>query len=260
MIKARQSLRNFRKGVAIAICLAGVTVFSGCDKGGENDPTNNGAITVADNSSLTQEVFADNTEGKSNVSFTTTGAWTSELKSQVSLKSTLRATASSNESWLDWSPKSGDKAGNYNLAIILEPNLTGADRTNEIEITCDGKKITISVTQKGVKEDGQKLVFNPIGTWWCSRVEGMEDGKAFGYTFTSASTSEYKRRFNSDGTLDFIEKDNVKGTVRWDGYDFSKGTLSVGNTLFVITSLTSFYEQNTYEWGYEINYFIKEVQ
>ena len=71
MLKVGLDLRNV---IAIAICLTVTKVFSGCVK--DNEPS---AIWVADNNSLTQEVFADNAQGKSGVSFTSTAAWTSSL-------------------------------------------------------------------------------------------------------------------------------------------------------------------------------------
>jgi hypothetical protein len=49
--------------------------FSGCDPK-ETDPK---AIEVSNQAALTQEVFADQTQGNSGVNITTTGAWTSSI-------------------------------------------------------------------------------------------------------------------------------------------------------------------------------------
>ena len=156
MTKSRFNLRKVVAGVA---CFVGVAMFSGCDNKGD-DPINDDAITVSDNSSLTQEVFADNISGKSLTSFTTTGAWTSSI-STVAPKSAksaqLRASSTDENQWLSITPDHGDKAGTYNIEIILEPNITGEDRTSEITITCKGENIKITVTQKGVKADGKPL-------------------------------------------------------------------------------------------------------
>jgi hypothetical protein len=142
---------NLRKVVAIAICLTVITVLSGCDNEKEKDTP---AISVANNSSLTQEVYADNSQGKSGVSFTTTGAWTSNISTASSEKSGQAKATKSSLDWVSVSPDSGKEAGNYTVAITLKTNTTGADRTAIITISCNGTNITITVTQKGVKEDG----------------------------------------------------------------------------------------------------------
>ena len=80
-------VRNFLhlRKVAIVACLAGITIFASCEKKENKPDTNQGnnpeAISVANTNSLTQEVFADNQQGSSGVSFTTTGAWTSTISS-----------------------------------------------------------------------------------------------------------------------------------------------------------------------------------
>jgi hypothetical protein len=48
----------------------------------------------------------------------------------------------------------GNPAGDYTVAISLEPNYTGEDRTAAIAIRWEGSEITASVMQKGTKEDG----------------------------------------------------------------------------------------------------------
>ena len=131
MFKTKLNLRNV---IAIAICLTTTTLFSGCSND-DNPP----AISVADNSSLTQVVYANNVQGNSGVSFTTTGAWTS----------------STSADWISISPNNGSSEGNYTVGIILAINTTGADRTATVSILCNGDRITIYVTQKGKTEDGE---------------------------------------------------------------------------------------------------------
>jgi hypothetical protein len=135
---------NLRNVVAIAICLAGMTIFSGCDK--DNDPP---AISVADNNSLKQEVFADKEQGKSGVTFTTTGAWISSISTvSPSAQSVQMRAATNSPDWIWISPESGG-AGTQTINIMLKTNTTGADRTAVITISCNGDKIKITVTQKG---------------------------------------------------------------------------------------------------------------
>jgi len=141
---------NLRNVIAIAICLAVTTMFSGCDK--ENDPP---AISVADNKTLTQEVFADNEQGKSGVSFTTTGVWTSSISEVSPSVQSAQMIASTNSlDWVSISPKSGG-AGTHTIFITLETNTTGADRTAIITVFCNGDEISITVTQKGKTEGGE---------------------------------------------------------------------------------------------------------
>ncbi len=145
MTKKSFKLRNM---AAIAICFAGITILSGCDK--EKTP----AISVSDNNNLTQEVYADNLQGKSGVNFTTAGAWTSSISTAPSGKSAQMKETKSTPDWISISPDAGKEAGSYTIAITLKTNTTGADRTATITISCNGSDVAITVTQKGVKEDG----------------------------------------------------------------------------------------------------------
>ena len=51
-------------------------VILSCDKNDDGETT---AITVPNQTELEQTVYADNTTGKSGITFTTTGAWDSSL-------------------------------------------------------------------------------------------------------------------------------------------------------------------------------------
>lgn len=122
-------------------------LFVGCSD--DDDPEK--PIVVDNKEALTQNVYADKTEGNG-VSFVTTGPWTSSIKIPASSRST-----SESPDWVSITPNSGSKAGNYTIAINLEPNKTGSDRSATITINCEGTEITINVTQKGTKEDGTVL-------------------------------------------------------------------------------------------------------
>jgi len=130
--------------LGLAMCFS----FSACDDG--NEPENDKEITVTNQEQLTQNVFADELTGKSDVNFTTKGAWTSS----VSEKSILKSSAQSSPDWISISPDAGKEAGDYTITINLVENLTGEDRTATITIICGETQITITVTQKATKEDG----------------------------------------------------------------------------------------------------------
>ena len=143
---------RLRNVAAIAACLAVTTMFSGCDK--TNDPDKPSAISVSDERSLTQEVFANREQGSS-VDFTTKAGWTSSI-------STGAAKAADGDNWVSIVPDRGSVAGKYTVEISLTPNLTGADRTATITISCKEEKIDIRVTQKGASDGSPIPLKSPI--------------------------------------------------------------------------------------------------
>lgn len=127
--------------------LLATILLAGCSK--EED---NSTITVANSETLTQEVFADDTTLQKGVSITTAGPWTSSISTSDS------QTKAAGNTWAGISPDHGDAAGTYTIAVTLQPNMTGADRTATIRIRCNGDEIIITVRQKGTKEDGKTPV------------------------------------------------------------------------------------------------------
>ncbi|MDR1644917.1 MAG: RagB/SusD family nutrient uptake outer membrane protein [Tannerellaceae bacterium] len=123
-----------------SLLLSAAAVFAGCEK----EET---AIKVQDSESLTQDVFAEETQGKSGVTFTAASAWTSSITEA----STTRA---GSPAWIFIHPDHGDEAGDYTIFISLQPNLTGADRAAVVHIVCDDTEIAVNVTQKAEKADG----------------------------------------------------------------------------------------------------------
>ncbi len=138
-------IKFFRLSILMAMI---AVVVTGC---GDDEKENQPAIKPQSQEALTQTVYADQTDGKSGVTFVTTGPWTSTIK-----EGTLKSVKAGTDPWVSIDPASGDKAGTYTITIKLEPNATGEDRSANIIITCDGTDITITVTQKGIKEDGTK--------------------------------------------------------------------------------------------------------
>ena len=145
----------FKNLGAFVLCAA---IAAGC--GGNDDPDPEpqpDPIKVENETALTQTVYADQTDGKSDVTIVTTGAWTSTI-TEGAAKSTKAGTPS----WVSINPDHGNAARTYAIVISLEPNATGADRTATVTITCNGMDISITVTQKGTKEDDKPYVPDPV--------------------------------------------------------------------------------------------------
>lgn len=123
-----------------------VFAFIGCDEGNGDDKS---TITVPNKAELTQKVYADQTTGKSGVTFATEGAWSSSIA-----VATGKAEQTIAPDWIKISPESGDKAGEYTIKITLGTNFTGATRTATITIVSGKDKITITITQEATTEKG----------------------------------------------------------------------------------------------------------
>lgn len=101
-------------------------------------------IEVENPENLTQTIYADTTQGNG-VTFTTSGAWTSNVRGTISTVL---------PDWISITPSSGSAAGKYNVTPALKVNTTGADRTAVITISCQGKTFDITVVQKGTDING----------------------------------------------------------------------------------------------------------
>ena len=132
------------KFLSVAILFAMSAGFAAC-----NDDEGNKEVVLKNGAQTTQTIYADETKGKNEgIEFTTTGPWTAEVAEVAT-----RATDNGIE-WLKLNQYSGDKAGDYTLTLTLKQNFTGADRKATIKIMCNSTVTTISVEQKGKKEDG----------------------------------------------------------------------------------------------------------
>lgn len=121
-----------------------------------SDDDNPKQAIIIDSGQLNQTVYADVTQGKTDVSFTTAGAWTSSVDYQKT-----KATEDEQSNWVSISPDQGNEAGKYEISIILDINTTGEDRNATILIRCGAEEIAISIVQKGTKEDGTVPVIIP---------------------------------------------------------------------------------------------------
>ncbi|MDR1340399.1 MAG: BACON domain-containing protein [Prevotellaceae bacterium] len=102
-------------------------------------------IEIENAAALSQNVFADAVAGDT-LKLKAAAAWTSEITE------TTAARGSAPE-WISVSPASGN-AGNYKIAVILEENRTGNDRSAKITISSENEQKEISITQRGTTADG----------------------------------------------------------------------------------------------------------
>ncbi len=136
----------YLKHYSVLIILVYFFGFTACS----SDDNEEKAIEVPEKEQLVQTVYADGTEGKSGVTFTTSGAWTSSI-----VETTQKSTGNTQADWVSISPDNGNKAGTYTISISLSPNYTGADRSSTITIVCGNDKIEIKVTQTGKTATGE---------------------------------------------------------------------------------------------------------
>lgn len=121
--------------------IAALAIFASCDDliGGDGqliiDPVEDAFL---------EQIVGSETISAEGVSFTTTGAWTSQVV-PVSTKT-------SQPMWVSITPDHGDEAGTYTISINLEANDTGKDRKANIIISCGEQTITISITQVATPE------------------------------------------------------------------------------------------------------------
>lgn len=161
-----------KKWTFISLLLVFITCFCSCSDD-NNKPETKRDITVENSNQLMQSIFADETTGESQVSFTTNGAWTSEIYGR-SLKSLQKENYEPEPSpeWITITPDEGKEAGDYDIEINLAQNMTGVDRRASITISCGESYITITITQKATKEDGTVPGGNTGG--YIKKINGTE--------------------------------------------------------------------------------------
>lgn len=145
---------SLMKTILLTLFLAAVVLLAACDKENSEDSP---AITVPNQEYLTQSVYADDTIGKNDVTFTTAGAWTSEITKSSGTKSEQSEAVD----WVSITPSSGDKAGEYTIKISLQTNYTGEKRSAIISLKCGGELVGVAVTQEAVTAKGDKPVPTP---------------------------------------------------------------------------------------------------
>jgi hypothetical protein len=146
--------------IIILIASSGMTFWS-CKS---EDETPSAPIAVQNEQALIQSVYADDTQG-TNVQFTTAGAWTSSIAISGNIvpvpgsmstthTEALPLSTSGTNTWISIEPNSGDKAGNYDVTLNLEPNFTGETRSAVVTLVSEGQETNISVTQQSTAETG----------------------------------------------------------------------------------------------------------
>ena len=139
-----------------ALLFLASTIFIACGSDNDDPTPEPPVIEVPNKEELEQTVYADEEEGESGVRFTTIAPWTSsvrDVRSATETRADDDAETRSTEHWLSLTPSSGG-AGSHTVALTLEPNLTGEDRTAVISINSAGTVLEISITQQGVRGDG----------------------------------------------------------------------------------------------------------
>lgn len=240
--------------IMLAIC-----TLASCSKDNGDETPKNIEITGGN---TTQEVFADNTQGKEGVKFTTTGAWTSSI---------VPTTKAETADWVSIDPASGDKAGDYTINIIFTPNYTGENRKAEIKISCGGTVITITVEQKGLTEDNKKpeiLPEQPKFDRVVSRIDRIDsdpnrpdsyaefkyDDKKRVSTFTRVNYLNYPDEINPSNfiknTSDFFkEETTIKATYDGSTISFKEETkLDDGTTKLIESSMAQLNPQGRVEY------------
>ncbi len=190
---------------------------NGGNEGGGNTPTN---IELTGGTSAQQQVYADETETPAPIKFTAKAAWTATVA-----KVQTKAEGGSEVDWLKLDAYSGG-AGDVSLTMTLLPNYTRTDRKAEIRIECAGTTLTITVEQKGTKQDGTMPEPTPTGyalvesveaRFWVGCEENGDYSSSFHYVFRyddQNRIAEYEltdRDYNGTGSeLDY------KYTTRFD--------------------------------------------
>jgi len=212
--------------------------IAGCD-----DKEKQTDIKVENAASLSQIVYADQTGGSSGVTIVTSGAWSSAITEGI-----VKSTKSGVATWLSINPSSGEAAGTYTIVISLEPNATGAERAATITIACGDTEISIRITQKSIKENGEPYVTEPkTGTVY---VAGVLDGKPVLWTNGVA------KYLNSDiGAAQYVY---VSGN---NEYVAGTGPNKATGVAFVVTVWINETEQilcPTYERGSVNSFFVSD--
>lgn len=110
-----------------------------------DDDGGKSTIIISDNQK-NQTAFADDVE--KGITFTATEAW------RTNVDYTQTKADASTEQWVTLDPPSGD-AGEVTIKVALKTNTTGKDRTATVHIISGSTTITVTISQKGLTEEGK---------------------------------------------------------------------------------------------------------
>lgn len=165
---------------------------------------------------LLEQTVGSETLSAEGVSFTTTGAWTSQV---------VPSTKGSQPMWVSITPDHGDEAGTYTITISLEANDTGEDRKADIIITCGNQKITITITQvatedvpAGGEEDDSKPSLKCV-----SKIDYLYTDKAYEGSNNEHYTLTY--RYDEKNRVvrleELCDSDDSYDYERWYEFDYT---------------------------------------
>lgn len=110
-----------------------------------DDDGGKSTIIISDNQK-NQTAFADDVE--KGITFTATEAW------RTNVDYTQTKADATTEQWVTLDPPSGD-AGEVTIKVALKTNTTGKDRTATVHIISGSTTITVTISQKGLTEEGK---------------------------------------------------------------------------------------------------------
>ncbi len=139
-----QNIFTMKKFFHAALVLPLVLFAVSCSESDEEPKS----VELTGGTESQQTVYADDKQAPAPIRFTAKAAWTVTV-AEVATK----AEGDSSVDWLKLDAYSGG-AGDVSLTMTLEENTTGHDRKAEIRIECAGTTLTITVEQKGTKQDG----------------------------------------------------------------------------------------------------------
>lgn len=165
---------------------------------------------------LLEQTVGSETLSAEGVSFTTTGAWRSQV---------VPSTKGSQPMWVSITPDHGDEAGTYTITISLEANDTGEDRKADIIITCGNQKITITITQlatqdlpAGGEEDDSKPSLKCV-----SKIDYLYTDKAYEGSNNEHYTLTY--RYDEKNRVvrleELCDSDDSYDYERWYEFDYT---------------------------------------
>lgn len=203
----------------IFLMLLATVSLVACDKGGEDSPPK--SIIVPNEQQLIQTVYADDNTGTSDISFTTTGAWISGIIETTKVRST--GPGQTAPDWISISPSSGDAAGSYTIAITMNSNYIGSDRSAVIKVLCDGQEILMLITQKGTTADGSKPE-KPVLSKVVSKINGETVTYQTGLAIYKLGDVEYLTKNYSNTQWAYVYPNTIGGNC-----DFSYDELGLSS-------------------------------
>jgi len=137
--------------------MVGFAVFFACSDE-DIDMGESGTVTIEDESVLRQTVYADSEQPEYPITFTTNGAWLTEISGSSLGQPLNEVSASGNQpdpfGWATLIPGSGKKSGTHTIEVHIEKNTSGYPRSIEYTIWCGMAREKFEIIQLGENADG----------------------------------------------------------------------------------------------------------